>query len=94
MGPVLPMGQRIVFFGFSQWWLCSCEEYYLLKYNAVQSVEGQPTFWKNISPQSSGASKPSKIPALKQVASQVPYSKDYTQVNIYSICKTYGEDSP
>jgi hypothetical protein len=37
--------------------------YYLLGYNAVQPVESEPTFRKNISPPSSGSNKPSKIPA-------------------------------
>jgi hypothetical protein len=41
----------------------SHEEYYPLEYNAVYSVESQPTFRKNISPSSSGSIKPSKIPA-------------------------------
>jgi hypothetical protein len=40
------------------------EEFYLLGYNAVQSVVSQPTFRRNISPQSSGSKKkPSKKPA-------------------------------
>jgi hypothetical protein len=33
------------------------EEYYLLGYNAVQSVESQPTFRRNISPPFSGSNK-------------------------------------
>jgi hypothetical protein len=37
--------------------------YCLLGYNAVQSVESQPTFRSNISPPSSGSIKPSRIPA-------------------------------
>jgi hypothetical protein len=37
------------------------EELYLLRYNAVQSIESQPTFRRNISPPSSGSkNKPSK----------------------------------
>jgi hypothetical protein len=40
------------------------EEYYLLWYNAVYSVESQPTFRRNISPPSSGSkNKQSKKPA-------------------------------
>jgi hypothetical protein len=46
------------------------EVLYLLTYNAVYSVESQPTFRRNISPPSSGSNKPSKIPAWKQVASR------------------------
>jgi hypothetical protein len=44
------------------------EECYLLGYSAVQSVESQLTFRRNISAPSSGSNKPSKIPARKQVA--------------------------
>jgi hypothetical protein len=41
------------------------EDYYILGYNAVQSVGSQPTFRKNISPPSPGSKyKPSKKPAL------------------------------
>jgi hypothetical protein len=39
------------------------DEYYLLGYNAVQSVESQPTFRRNLLPPSSGSkNKPSKKP--------------------------------
>jgi hypothetical protein len=40
------------------------EEYYLLGYNAMYSVECQPVFRGNISPPSSGSkNRPSKKPA-------------------------------
>jgi hypothetical protein len=46
------------------------EEYYLLGYNAVQSVESQPTFRRNISPPSSGSTnRPSMKLSWKNVAS-------------------------
>jgi hypothetical protein len=39
------------------------EEFYLLGYNAVWYVESKPTFWRNISPSSSGSkNKTSKKP--------------------------------
>jgi hypothetical protein len=39
------------------------EEFYLVIYNAVQSVESQPTFRRKMSPSSSGSNnKPSKEP--------------------------------
>jgi hypothetical protein len=47
------------------------EEYYLLGYYVVYSVESQPTLRRNMSPPSSGSNKPSKMPAWKQVASQL-----------------------
>jgi hypothetical protein len=34
---------------------CGYEKYHLLGHNAVYSVECQPTFWRNISPPSSGS---------------------------------------
>jgi hypothetical protein len=47
------------------------EEYYLLGYNAVQSVESRPTFRRNLSSPSSGSkNKPIKKPVWKQVASR------------------------
>jgi hypothetical protein len=47
------------------------EEYHLLGYSTVQSVECQPTFRRNISPLSSGSkNKPSKISAQKHIASR------------------------
>jgi hypothetical protein len=46
------------------------EEYYLLGYKAVQSVESQPKFRKTISPPVFGSkNKASEKPAWKQVAS-------------------------
>jgi hypothetical protein len=39
------------------------EQFYLLEYNDVQSVESQPTSWRNMSPPSSALkNKPSKEP--------------------------------
>jgi hypothetical protein len=42
----------------------STEEYYLLRYNAVYSVEIKPTFRRYILPPSARSNKPSKLPAL------------------------------
>jgi hypothetical protein len=48
------------------------EDYQLLGYNAVQSVECQPMFRRNISPLSSGRkNKLRKKPASMQVASRL-----------------------
>jgi hypothetical protein len=62
---------RPVYSGWSTWTDCNIlnQDYCLLGYNAVQSVESQPAFWRNMSPPSSGSNKPSTIPAWKQVAS-------------------------
>jgi hypothetical protein len=47
------------------------EEFYLLGYNAVRSVESQPTFRRNMLPPSSWSKyKPSKKLAWKQMASR------------------------
>jgi hypothetical protein len=46
------------------------EEFYLLEYNAVQSIENQPIFWRyTLFPFSGSKNKPSKKPA---------YPKRYT----------------
>jgi hypothetical protein len=47
------------------------DEFYLLGYNAVYSIESQPTFRKNMSPPSSGSkNKQSKKLVWKYVASR------------------------
>jgi hypothetical protein len=47
------------------------EEYYILQYNAVCSVESRPTFRRNMLPPFSGSkNEQSKKPAWKQVASR------------------------
>jgi hypothetical protein len=51
--------------------IVSAEEYYLLGYNALQSVESQPMFRRNTFPPLSG-SKNKSIPVWKQVARQFP----------------------
>jgi hypothetical protein len=44
-----------------------CEEVYLLRYNAVYSVESQPKFQRNISsPSSESKNKPRKRPAYSR----------------------------
>jgi hypothetical protein len=50
------------------------EEYYLLVYNAMQSVESQPTFRRNMIPSSGSKNKPSEKPASKQVATSAYFS--------------------
>jgi hypothetical protein len=57
------------------------QEYYLLGYNAVKSVESRPTFRRKIYPPSSESkNKSSKIPAQKQVASRA------TTLKMEAIC--------
>jgi hypothetical protein len=52
------------------------ENFYLLGYNTVQSIESQPTFRMNTSPSSSELkNKPSKIPAWRQVARNLCFQR-------------------
>jgi hypothetical protein len=47
------------------------QEYYLPGYNDVQSAESQPTFWRNMSPPSSGSKKnANEETKVKQAASK------------------------
>jgi hypothetical protein len=60
---------------------------YFQRHNAVEFVESQPTFRRNILPPSSGSNKQNKTLALKQVASRViGWSQSHIAADGQSVC--------
>jgi hypothetical protein len=69
-------------------WSYTCEEYHLLGYNAVQSVESQPTFRRNILPPFSGSKNKQAELCLPPAYTLVSCSAYFSTMKMEAICSS------